>query len=86
MPIYHYSCPQDGVELEAVNAIKDRNKQMCPECGTKMTRPIKPNKPFFRVFKELTLTNLELNPVTFTSEKALKDYCKKNRVASSALL
>ncbi len=88
MPIYHYNCPQEGckVELEAFSTMRNRNRQKCPECGTKMVRPIKPNKPFFKVFGSLTLTNLEHDPMTFTSEKTLRAYCKKKGVASSALL
>ena len=86
VPIYHYKCPECGLELEAFRSMSGRNHQKCPTCGMGMVRPIGPNKPFFKVFGTKVLTNLEHDPVTFTSEKTLREYCKKKGVASGALL
>ncbi len=41
MPIYKYTCPKCGHEMEEIREIEDRDKPVkCPQCGAKMQRVI----------------------------------------------
>ena len=65
---------EDGDKKEACQSCKD---------GV-MERVFAVGKPL--VWKPITLEHIADEPMTFTSKKALQDYCKKTGLSSGALL
>lgn len=59
----------------------------CPECKSETERV--PSKPFMKIWEPLTLEHINVEgeePLTFETEKSLRDYCRKHKLQSGALL
>ena len=66
--------------------MQDRNKLVRCSCGAKMTRPIVCNAPFVDIWKPLFLQHATHEGKWFHSKQELRDFCKKEKVSSAALL
>ncbi len=86
MPLYSYKCPECSHTDEFFHRMEDRDKQFCPECDHKMDRPVVANACMVEIWKPLTLEHIADEPMTFNSKKELRDYCKKSKCQSAALL
>ena len=86
MPTYQYECPECGEIKELYRRIKERNHTvLCPKCDlVKMKMMI--SAPSVQIWKPLFLEHVSHEGKWFNSKSELRRYCRKNKIASSALL
>ena len=85
MPMWDFKCPTCHKVVERLLP-RYRETTLC-DCGAIARVMVSKATP--KVFKPLTLEHIDVEhgqPLTFTSERDLRAYCRKHHVSSGALL
>jgi len=84
MPLYDYTCPFCGRELESFNSVKHRKDEKCPSCNMFMTITIKTSN-LRPTFPAGMWENISDEPIWIGSKHQLREECKKHNVRSRYL-